>query len=91
MREVGIEYVVARLRNEGAREALPVAIVRQLLREREAAARDLTLDASQLRAGALEIRFRRLRCDRRAIARAVEVEVELYSARALRADSSTSR
>lgn len=89
MREVRIEYVVARLIAERARQTMLVAIRREFFVERERAGRDPSFDAPQLRAGALEIRFSRCCRDRRPIARSSIVEVELYSARPLRADSST--
>lgn len=91
MREVCIEYIVARSAAEGTRQTMFVAICREFFVERECAGRDASFYAPQLRAGALETRFSRCCRDRRTIARSSVVEVELYSARALRADSSACR
>ncbi|HKQ11849.1 MAG TPA: hypothetical protein VJT80_00345 [Steroidobacteraceae bacterium] len=91
MREVRIEYIVARLMAEGACQTMLVAIVRKFSLERESATRDPRLDAPQLRAGALKIQFSRCCRDRRPIARSSIVEVELYSARTLRTDSAACR
>jgi len=61
VREVRIEYIVAPLTGEGARQTVLVAIRRKFFVERERAGCDSSFDARQPCPGALEIQFSR-RC-----------------------------
>ena len=73
------------------RDALPEAVLRKLLREREGSVSDAPLDALKLQACASQVALGRRALQRRSTAHAFEFKIELDAIRALGAYASVYR